>query len=63
VFCKKSVDLLDNKGVEFFIGYKESVTDSCGTTYVVCTLQECGRRLNAFAGGRLALRTVRGDED
>ena len=33
VFCKKSLDLLDNKGVDFFGDDKEPITDSGGTTY------------------------------
>jgi len=34
VFCQKSLDLLDNKGVDSFRGDKESVIDSSGKTYV-----------------------------
>ena len=33
VFCKKSLDLLDNKGVEFSDGAKEFVIDRCGKVY------------------------------
>ena len=39
VFCKKSLDLLDNKGVDFFLGDKEFVIYREAKTYVFSGLR------------------------
>ena len=59
VFCKKSLDLLDNKGVEFFGDDKEPITDSGGKTYDFWVW----RHLNAADGGKNGLRRARRDRD